>query len=259
MNYEFSPWVFSGALFISFWVMVSILGLFIVRKTINREIFKQSHDVAGFTYNILGVLYAVILGFTIITVQGNYNDAYMNSELEVGHLADLYRDASVFPENIREEIRKTIKDYVSLVVDEEWALMSEGKTSVKAIFLVQDLWRSYSTIEAEDARIRAWLQESLSKLNGFNNMRLQRLLTSKESMSSISWAILVAGAVINISFLYFFYIENFKMHVYYVAVLSGYISFILFLIMALDSAYTGGVALEPKPFKKVKEYFDKWE
>jgi hypothetical protein len=52
--------------------------------------------VAGFIYAVLGIVYAVLLGFAAITVWERYDRAQASVEQEADDLAELYRDAETF-------------------------------------------------------------------------------------------------------------------------------------------------------------------
>src|SRR5271155_65772 len=90
-------WVYSSLLVVVPSILISIFALWIVRKFVPAAALRKHHDVAGFTFSIIGVLYSVILGFTVINVQGRYNEAAESIHTEAIMVADLYRDAEYFP------------------------------------------------------------------------------------------------------------------------------------------------------------------
>ena len=65
------------------------------------EVLQRHNDVAGFIYAVIGVVYAVLLGFAAVTVWERYDRAQASVEQEANDLADLYRDAQTFPSDIR--------------------------------------------------------------------------------------------------------------------------------------------------------------
>ena len=48
------------------------------------------HDVAGFLVAVIGVLYAVVLGFVVVTVWTAFDDAQQTADMEAGKVADAY-------------------------------------------------------------------------------------------------------------------------------------------------------------------------
>lgn len=49
-------------------IVLSLLVLWIVRKVFSHEQLTPHNEVSGFVYAAIGVIYAVILGFAVISV-----------------------------------------------------------------------------------------------------------------------------------------------------------------------------------------------
>lgn len=211
---ETAPWLVGAFITMLFVVLMAVIALFCIRRKILPTKLKGSHDVVGFTYGIIGVVYAVLLGFTVVNVQERYNEADRISELEANYVVDLYRDAGVFGSTHRDEIQRLIKLYIDNVIHDEWPLMQEGKTAESVVTTVRDLWYSYYKIEPKDDREKIWLTQSVDKLNEFTNIRLRRVYNSNDSLSTIMWVLLYLGAAITIGFLGFFWVDNFTIHLF---------------------------------------------
>jgi len=121
-----SAWFLSSVL-VGATVLLSIAGTLLVRRLASVEVLERHNDVAGFIYAVIGVVYAVLLGFAAITVWERYDRAQASVEQEANDLADLYRDAETFPANVRTQLKDQIRDYVRLVVQKEWPAMAVGK------------------------------------------------------------------------------------------------------------------------------------
>src|SRR5215475_14331584 len=72
----------------------------LVRRRFNAEVLARHNEVAGFVYAVIGVVYAVLLGFTAIIVWEQFREAEEDADREANALADLYRDAQVFPSDV---------------------------------------------------------------------------------------------------------------------------------------------------------------
>ena len=103
-----------------------VAGTLIVRRLINVEVLERHNEVAGFIYAVIGVVYAVLLGFAAVTVWEGYDRAQAAVEREADDLADLFRDAQTFPRDTRTEIENQIRNYVGLVVEKEWPAMANA-------------------------------------------------------------------------------------------------------------------------------------
>jgi hypothetical protein len=56
-------------------VLLAIAGTLMVRRWVPVEVLERHNEVAGFIYAVIGVVYAVLLGFTAIIVWERYDKA----------------------------------------------------------------------------------------------------------------------------------------------------------------------------------------
>ena len=83
---------------------MAVGGALLVRRAVGAEALALHNDVAGFIYAVIGVVYAVLLGFTAIIVWEQFRHAQQGVEREANALASLYRDAQVFPPDVRKQV-----------------------------------------------------------------------------------------------------------------------------------------------------------
>jgi len=62
--FEELPWGIGAALMVTVFILISSLGVILIRKVVSPKILKAHHDVAAVVFANLGVLYSVLLGFT---------------------------------------------------------------------------------------------------------------------------------------------------------------------------------------------------
>lgn len=250
------PWYLSGIIVVCFFVGLGILGLFFSRKYTSVKNLKSNHDVAGYTFGIIGVIYAVLLGFVAVNVNEDYHEAEKTAQKEAIVLIDLFRDASIFKPEVRDNIRARIIEYTKYVVYTEWdTLLIQGISNPPAI--MHKLWQAYTSIEPVTESEKIWLSESVKKLNDFSNIRLERIYNSRGSIGEMMWTFLLAGAIIVTSFMYFFYTESIVAQGLMTAFLAGTIAFMLFLIFQLDNIYYGDVSVKPTYLHKALMFFER--
>lgn len=252
-------WILNALLVVSLVVAASVLGLYATRSKKHLDMFREHHDVSGFTFGIIGVVYAVLLGFTVVTVQERFDQAEQAIEMESNYITDLYRDVEVFDKETKERIRGILVGYVDLVLKDEWPKMNRQEVSNLTAAQMRKLWLSYSEIKPKDSREEIWLAQSITKLNEFSMARLTRMFHGYESLGIMMWVLLIAGALITIGFTYLFHVKPIWFHAIITASLAGLIAFMLFLIGELDKAYTGAVQVTPDAIQKVQLLLEKWE
>ena len=118
-------------------MFVSVAGTLMVRRLIKVEVLERHNEVAGFIYAVIGVVYAVLLGFAAVTVWEGYDKAQAAVEREADDLADLFRDAQTFPQDTRTQIENQIRNYVGLWSRKNgrrWLNASQAQRSGTRIF-----------------------------------------------------------------------------------------------------------------------------
>ena len=128
-----------GLFAIFLFVLVSVAGLVLVQRMVPIELRKQHNDVAGFIYAVLGVAYAVLLAFVAIVVWEDYETAESTVESEANELVGIYFIANRFSDSERAQVHDLARSYARVVVEEEWPLMEQGKTSSRASSLLSEL------------------------------------------------------------------------------------------------------------------------
>lgn len=254
------PWYFFAFIIIGISVAIALFGLVQVRKWVGVETLRQNHDVAGSTFGIIGLIYGVILGFTIVTVQERFNQAHLNLENEANALIDLYRDSAVFPAIIRDDIRVRLREYVHHVMVDEWPkMMNQEKIRFAPPLAVTQLWEVYYKYTPDDVRQKAWYEASIANLNQFSDLRHSRIFNTRYSQGAMMWTLLIGGAIMTIFFMYFFASSNIYSQMLMTACLTACIAFMLFLVFTLDSVFTGGARLEPTVLVDTLQSFDNWK
>ena len=64
-----------GILVVSLAVSFTVPGLLLVRRLTSLKLRQEHNAVAGFIYSVLGVAYAVVLGFVLVSVWERYEMA----------------------------------------------------------------------------------------------------------------------------------------------------------------------------------------
>ena len=245
-----STWLL-GLLMVGGTIALSLLGLFVVRRRVPASVLREHHDVAGFIIAIVSVIYAVLLALVVVAVWEDFGEARETTEREANGLATVFRLAHALPAPLQKQIRQQSAIYARAVVDEEWAAMSRGQTSPRAVAAMNELWEIYEEWEPRTSRQNAIYQESLDALRELSNDRRHRLLESRDGIPGLMWVVLVFGGAGTIIFTYFFGIENLRAQALMTALLAAEIGLVLFLISALNYAFNGDLRVRPEAFENV--------
>jgi hypothetical protein len=250
-----SPWIW-GFVFVAAVVGLAIGGMLLVRRSVTLSTLESHNQVAGYIYSVVGVVYAVLLAFIVIVVWQQHTQVQTQVEQEANQLGDLYRNARVFPEEVRTRLQDQIRAYSRIVVEKEWPAMAKGETSADAWAAFNQLWRAYQQVEVRNDHERLWYAKSLDQLDQLANYRRLRLLSNRAAVPALMWVVLIATGTITIGFSFFFGAPNSSAQALMIAGLSATIGFVLFLIGDLNHPFTGLVRVEPTAFHQLWNIID---
>jgi hypothetical protein len=144
-----------GLLTVLLAVILAIAGLLVVQRLVPLSI-RESHNAAiGIIYAALYVMFGVMVGFSAYLVLNKYNASENTAKSEASNVEELYWLAEQLPEPERDEIQELVVSYARVVVDEEWPLMKDGQTSLRAGELADELRRSIEDFEPSSSAEQA--------------------------------------------------------------------------------------------------------
>ena len=196
-------------------------------------------------------MFGVTLGFSLLLVWQQYEAAQQTAEREAGDVEELYRLAGGFPEPERGRVQELAASYARVVVEEEWLLMRDGRTSSRAGKLADDLRGSIQVFEPGTESEKALRSEGLTRLDDLEQARALRLLEVREGLPRIIWVVLSVGGVLTVAFTFLFGMETPWLHMLAVAALTVNISLILYTVAVLEYPFNGGVRVQPDAFELV--------
>lgn len=253
VHLERFPWWMSIVLVILLFTIIALMAIFAMRRNVDSDNLKGHHDVSGFVFANLGVLYSVLLGFTVVNVQARFDKIAENSRIEAASIAELYREAQVFPNAA--DLQTALKAYIKSILEEEWEVLYSGKAHPKTEKLLNDVWNAYYKVDISTPREQILYAESIRKLGDSVSARLSRLLGGEESLGDEMWTMLLLGGILIVAFMCMFTFEALWLHLLLAFLLAASIAFPLFLIYTLDTAFSGSIRIEPEAFRDVLSSF----
>ena len=241
-------WVAGVAVVGGFMITTLGMGLIVARCT-SGEIRSAHNDRAGFILAVIGVVYAVLLGFVAIGVWERFAVAEARSYDEAGELATVYRDADSFAGG--DKLRRTVHAYVHSVIDGEWPRMRRGDRIEGPNPLLERADRELRALPVPSQRLAGIQTAMLSAMDAALMDRQTRLTIDFVGINGIMWLVLIAGAYVTVAFTYLFGFERTVMQQLMIGGLSLTIGLVLFLTIALDYPFRGSIAVGPEAFRSL--------
>ena len=237
-----------GAIVVLLSAVISVSGLLIVRKKVSTEKLEQFNNVGGNMFQVVGTLYAVLIGLVVVDALQTVNDLRVTIDHEASAVANIYTLSQGLPSETKLKVRKSITDYVNSVIDEEWEAMSHRSYSKDAVIDVHNLWNTLIGCEPEKSTQQDIRSMALEEMRNLSDCRRKRLLSSIHGVSPILWAALILGGALTIMFTYFFGLSSLPGQIMMTVIVSTCLSLNIYLVFLFGYPFSGIFRLPPEGF-----------
>lgn len=243
----------SGLLVVGGFVAGAIILARLVTTFGRNELLTAHNDLAGFIFAVVGVVYAVVLGFVAVGVWERFVAAEESTYREAGALMSLYRDAGQFAAG--QSLRRDLRSYVQDTVRLDWPAMTSGRESDATEATGERVALDVERIEpATDAQrdIHASMLSDIDEALGDRELRLGE---DASGLNGIMWVVVFAGALTTIGFSLLFGFKSPVMQSLMVGALALVIGLVVYMTMSLDYPFRGAIRVGPEAFERAAAAF----
>ena len=234
---------------------IAMVAQVLIRRWVGVETLVKNNEIAGFKFATVGVIYAVLLAFTVIAVWEKFSEAEVAVAQEAGATASLFRYAEGKEEESA-KLRAALADYLKSAINVEWPAMdreSESHETTKALNAVYDAALALNRTQTRDT---ADMSEVFAQLDNVTTARRTRLHLATGLVPNVIWIALFAGALLTVGFTLFFGSENLLAQISMTGVLSILVTLGLVVIVSTDHPFTGPVHISSHPLETVLADFE---
>lgn len=217
--------------------VLSVAGLWLIRKRFSREQLESCHEVGGFLLSVVGTLYAILVGLIVVNSQGKVDAASQMAVSEANMLTNSYHLANTLKQPARHEIHKHIYDYAVAVIDQDWARVEDGLEKEATIPAYQGLWKEITHYVPSNDKESQCYSTILGNIEELSAARKYRMVAAKGGLSPVLWAVLIAGGVMIVLFTYFFFVESFLAQAIMTMFVAVFLSLNVYLIFICQNPY----------------------
>jgi hypothetical protein len=228
---------------------VAALGLWVLQRFVPHPLREVHNHVAGFIFATVGVIYAVLLAFVVISVWTGVDAARQTTFREADALAGVYWISRDLPLPLGSQIEHLTLDYANTVEGTEWPLMEQHRSSPQAtqeVYGIRDAVLSYQPTTPQQ---QVLYDHALTHVEQLASERRARLNQVEDSVPPILWGALIVGAVLTIAFTYLFGLSNTLAHALMVLSLTALVVVSLILIREMNYPFGGVTRVEPTAFQ----------
>jgi hypothetical protein len=254
-------WIYDIPLLLAFVIVAGVFtlyavgGLWIARRTFHKKLV-YSHDrneQVSFFMSSIGVFYGITLGLVAVGTWESFEQVQERVSRETAMLGALYRDINNFPEPKRTVLQDQLKVYTKYTIEEAWPLQQQGIFPTKGIPMLTQFQDELYTFEPAGKREEIIFAEVLRIYNDFLTMRRLRLLSVHNGLPHVVWMVTIVGALVSISFFWFFIMKNKIFQYILTTILSFFIGTMIFLIAMMDNPFRGKISVTPESFQILYE------
>src|ERR1700733_8915396 len=208
MSYLTRAPLWMAALFVCLITLAAMLAPVLLRRRVALDWLKTNNEVAGFKFATVGVIYAVLLGFAVITVWDKFTEAETTVSLEAGAAATVFRLANGIDAEASSALRAGITGYLRAAITQDWPAMQLGRGSSEATRALGATYTALLRYQPTDLKGAALMTELLHQLDLVTQARRARVVMSAGIVPGIVWAALFGGALLTIGFTFLFGTKN---------------------------------------------------
>jgi Protein of unknown function (DUF4239) len=240
-------------------VVLAVVGLpalavslqWLIRRRAPSLADGEHNDAVGFLGSVVGIIYAIIAGFMVITLWEQYVTAGDTVQNETVSLRDVVQFSGAFGPAAEGEIRQLVVRYAKSVATVEWQAMAKGEGSPVAQHDFDELITAMQGLAVHNSTEEAFLSNMLTQVDQAGSQRQQRLELSGQNIPAILWLGAILASVVTLGFCLLFGIKRARLQYIMVAGVTLLIGATLVLILVLEYPFIGTVAVRPTPFEHV--------
>ena len=214
---------------------------------------KETNDTVG-TFSLgLTALYSVAVGLIAVASWQNYAGVSGLVSREAATLGVLYRDVAGYPEPLRTDLRRGLRDYTTFLVEKVWPAQQRGLLLNEPTAMLTALHGLLLTYHPSDGGANVMHAETTRKFDELVELRRQRVDRVDEGLPFVLWVVVGVGALATVSVRSFHWTERVRLHVTLTVLLALFVGLLVYLIAALDRPFRGQVSVSADAYRLTVE------
>jgi hypothetical protein len=250
--YDYPSWLFA-VIVIGMFVLFALTGQVVVRRLLPRWFGgKDYNEIVGEFLSASGVFFGITLGLLSVSAWENFTAVENAVAQEATDIGVCYRAFDNYPEPHRTVLTDQLRVYTRSEIDLAWPKQREGITpGAEGNKQLDQLQRDLTHFEPRTEAEKALHSESLRLFSKMLESRRTRLSSVSTQLPAIVWSVVIAGSMLNLSFMWLFVIEKKRLHDLLTTILAALLGLLVFLLAAMDRPFQGEYSVGPDAFELV--------
>ena len=253
--------------------LVAVGGLGLARRFLQPRIKYHDgvNDVISGALGAIGVLYGITVGLISIDVWQRHTTAEDIVVREAAAIQVLYvmvsaeigsKRVAQQPEqgNKRDETEPTkvwkpvaelVSQYLRDVICVAWPEQRAGSKSSTDWRALREIRQVVLSIEPNGGGEQVRYAAAIESLNDLSELRRLRADAATSQLSGVMWVIIILGALMSMCLIYLFRLEDARLHLLLVSLLSGFLGLVFLMILLNDRPFFGAAGIEPDSYTEL--------
>ncbi|MFH9573778.1 hypothetical protein [Streptomyces sp. NPDC017230] len=234
--------------------VVAVLLQALMRKLVPPPRAKTHNDVAGFLVAVIGVVYAVTIGFSVDDQWENFAEVRHSSAQEAYTVGAVVRGAVVMGADDQRDLAEAVVAYNRAVVawwPEDLGRAGQSRAEQRAL---AHLFDTVGGLRPANEPQRAYVDEAMSRLLDVSVLNAQRHSRAERAhLRTPMWIAVLLTSAVTLFFSLLFGLESPWLHYTMIAGVGVVIGVNLFLLMMLEYPLAGALSVSPSNFTETTE------
>ena len=247
------PLVLTGLALVVVMSSLAAAGLLFVRRRILPRLQFTEEDAVFSSTMLLAIMvfYGLTVALIAISVWEKHSEASRVVSQEATALAVLYRDASGYPPPVRAQLQDALREYVEYVIHVSWPEQREGHMPRGGGQRVSGFEQLLTSFEPSTEGQKILHGETLRAYDQMIEARRLRLDAGTTALPGLMWGVMFIGAALGLISSYFFRVNDQRLQLAQVMLLATFIAIVIFLVLALDRPFRGGLGIGPDAYELI--------
>jgi hypothetical protein len=226
-------------------LVISLTGAMVLRQKFDRllGLSEETNDLVGHFLSFTGAFYGIMLGLVAVGAWETFNAANDSVDREASAMAALYHDVMQLPAPTDGRGQVLLREYATRVIADEWPQQRQGISPQAGERPLRALGVEIGMTPTSTPNASLLLSEALGQYNKLLEARRARLQTIGEGLPPSLWAVIILGALINVSMTWLLSIKNPRLDLTVNILMALTLGSVLAFIIAMDNPYRGELSV----------------
>lgn len=252
---------------------VAVGGFSLARRFLQPRIKYHDgvNDVISGALGTIGVLYGITVGLISIDVWQRHTTAEDIVVREAAAIQVLYimvsadigskrgaeqvdrgpKREEADPTKVRKPVAELVSQYLRDVICVAWPEQRAGSKSSTDWRALREVRQVVLSLEPNEGGQQVRYAAAIESLNDLSELRRLRADAATSKLSGVMWVIIILGALMSMCLIYLFRLQDARLHLLLVSLLSGFLGLVFLMILLNDRPFFGDAGIEPDSYTEL--------